>query len=823
MSLPPKTPRCSRRLRRVSSTAILCACLASPPTAVPAQVDGYRQPPQDIAALLSAPKPPLVSVAPGREIAALVEPEVFTRLEDLARPAVSLNGRRIDPLSHARRGVMHYSGLSLLNLGTGETRRLSIADDISIGYPEWSPRGDRLAFAVFRPAGVELWHAGTEDAIPYPLTRVRLNPAGGRSFVWMPDGHRILCRVVSAGADALPGLPSSLPGPVVMEGSGPWGSSSDNPNTRRDPRELALFDYFMRSRLAFADTRTGELSTIGEPDFYGDFAPSPDGRFILISRLPVPDNAAPPRAPVSETFELWSADGRSVQALSPSRGANYREGRSGRRGFAWRHTAPATLHWIEDAVPDDGPGAHVTIERIMVSPAPFTSEPREVFRSELRITGIDWIDDSSLAIVHEYDGKERRAVAWLVDFAPADTRPLRMWSRHIDDRYGDPGRPITKRNSSGLDVVVREHGSIFLSARGATPHGERPFVSRWSLDTMQGEVLWRSREGRYETALALLGNDDRRLFIRHESSRAPPNYAIEDTRLGVRRELTSFRLPAAESFRVTKEVITFPRGDGLTLQATLYLPEDRAENERLPLVLWAYPRTYANAESAGQVSGSGDRFSAFDRAIPAFLAMRGFAVMDQVSMPIVSTGNALDNTFSAQVVASARAAIEKAVEMGVADRDRVGVAGHSYGAFMTVTLLAHSHLFKAGVALSGAYNRTLTPFGFQTERRTLWEAPGMYIEMSPFMYANRIEAPLLLIHGGQDENVGTSPMQSERLFQAIRGQGGTAKLVMLPYEGHVYRARESVLHSAAEMLDWFSLHLRRESKTAHSSRTAVNG
>lgn len=785
------------------------------------QISGYRQPPKEVVAIISAPKPPLISVAPDHEHAVLAEPEDFSRLEDLARPAASVAGRRLDLASHARRGIMHYSGLSLLTLSTGESRRLPLGDDVRIGYPQWSPQSDRLAFTVFARTGVELWHAGSEDAQPVRLSGARLNSAGGRSFVWMPDGQRLLCRLVAGSPRGEPRLPLSIPGPIVKEAAGSWQSGEQAPSGR-DSRELALFEYFMRSQLAFANTATGEISPIGSPDLYGETRPSPDGRFIIVTRMALPRGSQIGSVSSGSSIEMWTANGDVVPTLLSPPEVDSGETRK-RRGFRWQHTSSATLQWIEDVSPSDGLRVPMGGERVMLSPAPFTASPREVFRSEHYITGVDWIDATDLVIVHVYNENERRVAAWLVDVRQPDVAPRSIWTRHIDDRYGDPGRPITKRNAAGLDVVIHERGSIFMSSRGVTPLGERPFVTRWSLAEMGGEVIWRAGEGGYTKPIALLDNDDLQLLIRHEASTIPPNYAVVALRDGESRELTSFRSPGAEAFRVRKEIITFPRSDGIMLQATLYTPMDRTQSERLPLVLWAYPRTYSDAQRAGQVSRSEDRFSVFDRAIPAFLAVRGFAVMDQVSMPIVRAERGAGRSFSDQVVASAKAAIDKAVDMGVADPDRVGVAGHSFGAFMTVSLLAHSQLFKAGVALSGAYNRTLTPFGFQTERRTLWEAPSMYMEMSPLLYAHRIKAPLLLIHGSQDENLGTTPMQSERLFQAIMGQGGTAKLVMLPYEGHVYRARESVLHSAAEMLDWFSLHLRRDATIAISPEAAANG
>jgi dipeptidyl aminopeptidase/acylaminoacyl peptidase len=181
---------------------------------------------------------------------------------------------------------------------------------------------------------------------------------------------------------------------------------------------------------------------------------------------------------------------------------------------------------------------------------------------------------------------------------------------------------------------------------------------------------------------------------------------------------------------------------------------------------------------------------------------QGYAIFDGPTMPIVGKGETANDTYVEQLVTSAQAAVDKAVEMGIADRDRIGVGGHSYGAFMTANLLAHSEIFRAGVARSGAYNRTLTPFGFQNERRTFWEVPQVYSRMSPFFYADKINEPILLIHGEMDDNSGTFPIQSERLFMALKGHGATVRYVTLPYEAHGYLARESVLDTAAEMLNW---------------------
>jgi dipeptidyl aminopeptidase/acylaminoacyl peptidase len=287
--------------------------------------------------------------------------------------------------------------------------------------------------------------------------------------------------------------------------------------------------------------------------------------------------------------------------------------------------------------------------------------------------------------------------------------------------------------------------------------------------------------------------------------------------------LTHFPDPAPQLRSITKQLVTYKRADGVPLSFTLYLPANYKKGERLPTIVWAYPLEFSDAGTAGQVSGSPSHFTTIGGISQLFLVTQGYAVLDDATMPVIGDPETMNNTYVEQIVASAKAAIDKAVEMGVADRDRIGVGGHSYGAFMTANLLAHSDLFRAGVARSGAYNRTLTPFGFQSERRTLWEAPEMYMKVSPFMHADKIKHPILLIHGMADDNSGTFPIQSERLYQAIKCNGGIVRYVQLPYEAHGYLARESTEHTLYEMVSWFDKWVKNASASAPATTTAGSG
>jgi len=380
----------------------------------------------------------------------------------------------------------------------------------------------------------------------------------------------------------------------------------------------------------------------------------------------------------------------------------------------------------------------------------------------------------------------------------------------VHDRYNDPGSPVLTTTESGLEVVLQDGDWIYLSGRGSSPEGDRPFLDRMDIRTLDKQRIFQSGDDSYELFYDFLGDSREDFIVRHESKVEPPNFQILNAATGERRSLAKFEDPAPQLKGIRKEILKYRREDGVELSGLLYLPADYEEGERLPLLIWAYPEEYSDPDVAGQVRGSPNRFTFLRGASELFFLTQGYAVLDDAQMPVVGEPKTMNDTFVKQIVASARAAVDKLDSLGIVDRERVGVGGHSYGAFMAANLLAHSDLFAAGIARSGAYNRTLTPFGFQSERRTLWEATETYFKLSPFMHADSIDEPLLLIHGEMDSNSGTYPLQSERLFHALKGHGATARLVMLPHEEHNYRARESVLHVLAEMIEWFDRHVKSE-------------
>jgi dipeptidyl aminopeptidase/acylaminoacyl peptidase len=496
--------------------------------------------------------------------------------------------------------------------------------------------------------------------------------------------------------------------------------------------------------------------------------------------------------------------------------------RTGPREFAWRATEPATLTFAEALDGGDWKTKVPQRDRVMMLKAPFARPAVEVARLETRFDGFFWGERRGDAFLNEVDLIRHLRKTTLIQVDDRTAPPAKvLWDLSSDERYKNPGTPVFRTLPNGFRVVQEEGASIFLAGVGASPQGDRPFLDRFDVQTLRTERLFRSERAAYETFVAFLGPDTRQFITRRESHADPPNYFVrtlgqpvanapagEATVASAPRAFTHLPDPTPAVRGITKRIVTYKRADGVDLSFTLYLPPGYKEGTRMPTIVWAYPLDYADAKVAGQVVGSDQRFTVLGWPLQLFALLDGYVVIDNPSLPVVGDANRIYDTYMEQLVSGAKAAVDKAVELGVTDRDRIGITGHSHGGLMTVNLLAHSDLFRAGVARSGAYNRSLTAFGFQNERRTLWEAPEVYVTVSPFFSADKVKSPLLLIHGEADVNPGTTPLQSEKLYEAIRGTGGTVRLVMLPFESHGYQAMESTEHVLYEMLAWFDKYVK---------------
>ena len=816
-------------MRPTSSLASLIALLALAGSAAAQSIStaagGYLTPPQEIVDILDAPPTPGVLVGPTRDVFVLVEQRSMPPIGWLARPLERLAGYRIDPRNSGPWRSPEIAALTIRRLDAASNEatagnrgvRIDAPGGTTLGWPAFSPDGSHLSYAVLRDTGIELWVVDLGSGRPRPLTVASLNATLGNPCQWLFDSTGVLCRFRRSARGAPPSPPRQPNGPNIQEHA---GGRAAPVRTYQDllsnPYDEALFEYHFTSQIETVELATGARTAIGEPDLYARVSAAPDSRHVLVERLVRPFSWLVPASRFPRSVEVWTRDGdtTTVATLPLADAVPIGGVPTGPRGHQWNPTAPATLVWSE-AQDGGDPKAEVQHRDYVYSlPAPVDGKPRELTRTEYRFSGISWTADGT-ALVNEYDRPTRWTRTALLDVGGDEPRPL--FDRSAEDRYGDPGFPLRRPGGGTAGVTLLQDGnSIYLSGAGASPEGDRPFVDRLDLRTLQTERLFRTERETYEIVVAVLSDDGRTLLTRRESTTEPPNYFVRNTADRARRALTDFIDTAPILRQIEKRLITYKRADGTGLSATLYLPPGHREGDRPPMLLWAYPREYTNPDAASQISGSPHRFTRLGGATHLLLLTQGYAILDGPTMPIIGEGETANDTYIEQLVASAAAAIDAVVELGVADRDRIAIGGHSYGAFMTANLLAHSDLFAAGIARSGAYNRSLTPFGFQNERRTFWEAQHIYAAMSPFFHAERVNEPILLLHGEIDNNSGTFPMQSERFYQALKGHGATVRYVTLPHESHGYAARESVLHVVEEMLRWSDTHLGegRQAKTS---------
>jgi dipeptidyl aminopeptidase/acylaminoacyl peptidase len=781
---------------------------------------GYQKPPQEVLDILHAPPTPSVSLSPTRDRLLLVQGERYPPIADLAQPMLRLAGHRINPRTNGPHRPPRVSGFTVLTLADGHTQKVATPPDAQLGSPSWSPDGTRFAFTNTTATSVQLWVGDAQTGTAHRIPGLALNAAYGEPFQWMPDSRTLLCQAVPAERGpplAPPGVPT---GPTIQESYGKPSPVRTFQDLLRNAHQEDLFEYYATSQLVLVDTQTVRATPLGKPAVISATEPAPDGQHVLVVRNRRPYSYLHPSFAFPKEVEVWDRAGQAVYKLAslpladqvPIDGVP-----TGPRGYHWRPTEPATLVWVEALDGGDPKKKVPHRDHVLTLKAPFQTPPAELARTEHRYAGLTWGEKNGLALLRDYDRNRRWSRSFLLNADDPGRAARLVWDRSIQDRYRDPGTPVLRTLSSGRQVLWQNGDSIYLTGSGASPQGDRPFLDRFSLTTLKAERLFQADASSYELVVALLAADASRFLTRRETPTEPPNYFVRSADGTTRKALTQFTDPAPQLRAVRQQLVTYTRADGVPLSFTLYLPAGHQPGQRLPTVLWAYPREFNDADTAGQVTGSSQRFTTLAGTSHLFFLTQGYAILDDAALPVIGDPETVNNTYIEQIVAGARAAIDKAVEMGVTDRGRVGVGGHSYGAFMTANLLAHSDLFRAGIARSGAYNRTLTPFGFQSERRTLWEAPEMYLKVSPFLSAHKINEPILLIHGDADNNAGTFPVQSERMYQAIKGNGGHVRYVSLPHESHGYAARESVEHTLYEMISWFDRYVKQAASPAATS------
>ena len=680
-----------------------------------------------------------------------------------------------------------------------------------------SPDQNKIAFTNTTSDGVELWVLNIKKGNLKKLTDDNVNANLGDVFNWFKDSKSILVKIVPEKRGDIINSNTSVPiGPIISINDGKKAQNRTYQDLLKNKYDEQNFENITSSDL-YKVSLNGKVVKWLSTDMYNKIDFSPDGKYVLVSSLKKPFSYIVPYYRFPSKTVIYSRNGKKIEVVSDvplieDLPKGFMSVRQGRRKLRWRNDKPASLVFVKALDEGDAEKKVTYRDELFQIEPPYNTKPISLIKTINRFSNVVWCNDS-IAIATDYWWNNRNTKTYIFNPNNNKSKVHTIFDRNYQDRYTDPGNFITTKNIMGNDVLCIKDGYLFLSGAGYSKEGQFPFINKLNISSKEISVVYKSE---YTNKLERINDydvDKNQLLVRIESPNEYPNYFIKDLKTNNTTQLTDFSNPFKSIQNIEKTVIDYKREDGLTLSAVLYLPigYDKNKKEKMPMILWAYPREYKDQASAAQNTSNPNKFTYPYYGSPIYWVTRGYVVLDQASFPIVGTGdNEPNDSFRKQLVANAHAAVDAVNNLGYIDTARVAVGGHSYGAFMVANLLSHSNLFSAGIARSGAYNRTLTPFGFQSEQRSYWEAPNVYYNMSPFMHADKMKTPLLLIHGEVDNNSGTYPMQSKRYFNALKGLGAVTRLVILPNESHGYRAKESILHLLWEQDQWLDKYVKNK-------------
>ncbi|MEM9077366.1 MAG: prolyl oligopeptidase family serine peptidase [Bacteroidota bacterium] len=781
----------------------------------------YQKPSKEILELVDAPLAPSVRISDDGKYMVLLYRDYYKSIAELSEKEMRLAGLRINPKTNIGSRTNYYNNIKIQEIGSDNVIQVkNLPENPRLSNFNWSPDQSMIAVTNTTPNGVEVWVLDLAKAEVSQLTKANVNANMRDVINWFKDGKSILVKMLPTDRQELINVAEAVPdGPTISANDGKKAQNRTYQDLLKNPNDEFNFEQLARSEL-FKVGLDGSVTKWKEAAMYSNISFSPDGNYVMVTNVEKPFSYLVPYYRFPSKTNVYDSNGGLVSnllevPLIEDLPKGFMAVRMGMRSVSWREDKPSTLIYVQALDGGDPENEVEYRDEVFQLEAPFNDQGTSLIKLKNRYYQIEWGNDDT-AVAYDYWWNTRNLKGYLFDPSNASKEPKIIEDRNYQDVYGDPGSFVTKRSKYGTDVLAMDGNSAYLLGDGFTKEGQFPFVDKMNLSSLEKTRLYTSKlEGKKENLVDYNVEKDE-LLVRIESPNEYPNYFYKSL---IKRkgpmQLTSFENPFKSLQDVHKEVITYKRDDGLELNGTLYLPVgyDKDAKEKAPMILWAYPREYKDKNSASQNTQNPNEFTYPFWGSPIYWVTKGYVVLDDAAFPIIGEGEEQPNdTFRSQLVANAKAAIDAVDEMGYVDRERVAVGGHSYGAFMVANLLSHSDLFAAGIARSGAYNRTLTPFGFQSEERNYWEAPEVYYTMSPFMHADKMKTPLLLVHGEADNNSGTYPMQSERYFNALKGLGATVRLVMLPKESHGYRAKESILHLLWEQDQWLEKYVKEKSE-----------
>jgi dipeptidyl aminopeptidase/acylaminoacyl peptidase len=780
----------------------------------------YQLPPSEILALADIKRPPQNMVSKNNTYLLMLERPLYKSVEELAEPELKLGGLRINPVNFNVSRSTYFTSMVFQKLSDGKRIELrNMPGTLKAQYIQFSPNETYCSFVQVEKDNLSLWIINLATGNATKLVADGLNATMGGPYSWSADEAFIQFK--SKGNKQRLETTIELPqGPATQDAKGTKAPARTYQDLLRNKQDERTFNHYTKSTVQKIDVKSGKIAPLLGEAVYIGLSYSPDEKYILTEELVEPYSYTLPYYLFAANVNIYNQDGTLLKqyyqrALQDKTPISFDAVAPGKRDISWRDDKAATLYWCE--APDGGNPANTSTYRdeLFQSDFPFTVT-KKICSLSNRFSSITFGTDN-LAIVEDFWWKNRNIKTYIVDPSKENGTPVVIFDLSREDLYANPGDFQTTYNSYNRQVLEfsKDKKNLYLVGEGYSPEGNRPFIDEFSIETKKAKRLWRADGiSTYERIVKITDAEKKAAITSIESPKIYPNLYLRNFgKSGQPKQLTFNQNPYLQLQKISKQKIYYKRADGVQLSATLYLPAgyDAKRDGRLPMLMEAYPTEYKDDKAAGQVQESPHKFINIGWSSPLFWVTRGYAILENAQFPIIGKGNSEPNdTYIEQLVADAEAAIKAVDSMGVVDPKRCAVMGHSYGAFMTANLLAHSNLFAAGLARSGAYNRTLTPFGFQAEERSFWDAQDIYLKMSPFNYADKIKTPLLLIHGDADNNPGTFTLQSERLFQAIKGNGGTARLVLLPYESHSYAARENILHMLWEMDAWLDKYVKNK-------------
>lgn len=779
----------------------------------------YQKPPKEILDLVDVPRAPFVHMDRKGKYMLFIYRDSYQTIAALSEEELRLGGLRVNPVTNIGSRTIYYNNLQVKLLKAEVlTQVIGLPKEPRLANFIWSPCQTKLAFTHTTLVGVEIWVLDMETAKASVLTSANANANLGNPITWFEDSKALLVKLLPAQKMELINTGTAIPtGPTISISDGSKAQNRTYQDLLKNRNDEHNFEALTTSELYKVHLDGQREKWLESAGMYRSCLVAPNGEYVQVMTMQPPFSYLVPYSRFPHLSTLHTKDGSLIKVinevpLTEDIPKGFMSVRKGRRMLQWRSDHVASLIWAE-ALDEGDAGIEVPFrDAIYEWAAPFDTKPKLILKTINRFDSIEWGTDT-FAIAHDYWWNTRNTKVYHFNPSDISEEPRLLFDRNYQDKYNDPGTFLTQENELNRSVLMIQDNVLFLIGEGHSEAGQFPFVDQFNLETKVSKRLYQSTyTDKLEAIYFPIDLEKGDFIVRIESRVEYPNYFIRNIfKEEDLTQVTTFENPFKSIQSVHKEVIKYQREDGVELSGTLYLPigYDKTKLEKKPLIMWAYPREFKDNKSAGQVTSNSNEFIYPYYGSMVYWVTRGYVVLDDASFPIVGTGKEEPNdTFRTQLVANAKAAIDAVDALGYIDRKRVAVGGHSYGAFMTANLLSHCDLFAAGIARSGAYNRTLTPFGFQSEERNYWEAPEVYNAMSPFTHAHTMKTPMLLIHGEADNNSGTYPLQSERYFNALKGLGATARLVMLPKESHGYSAKESILHLLWEQDTWLEKYLK---------------